>query len=181
LRIVAARFRWRRRNDSYRSPFLEEITAGLLRSILRFPASCGVGFVTGATMANFSCLAAARHALLTCAGWNVEEQGLFGAPEIRVVVGNEVDASLLRALSLVGLGRKRVTTVPVDEQGRMTADALPPLNDRTLVCIQAGNVNTGPLIPRRKFVLAPVPAALGCTSTALSDCGLRQRQDELKC
>jgi glutamate/tyrosine decarboxylase-like PLP-dependent enzyme len=133
--------------------FLEEITAGWLRKIFWLPASCGVSFVTGATMANFSCLAAARHALLKRQGWNVEEQGLFGAPEIQVVVGNEVHASLLKALSLVGLGQKRVTTVPVDEQGRMRADALPKLDDRTLVCMQAGNVNTGAFDPAREICL----------------------------
>jgi glutamate/tyrosine decarboxylase-like PLP-dependent enzyme len=131
--------------------FLEEVTAGWLRDIFRFPSSCGVGFVTGATMANFSCLAAARHALLKRAGWNVEEQGLFGAPELTVVVGSEVHASVLKALSLVGLGRNRVIKVPADEQGRMRADALPPLNDRTLVCIQAGNVNTGAFDPAKEI------------------------------
>jgi glutamate/tyrosine decarboxylase-like PLP-dependent enzyme len=124
-----------------------------LRDIVRLPSSCGVGFVTGATMANFSCLAAARHALLTRAGWNVEEQGLFGAPGLTVVVGNEVHASVLKALSLVGLGRNRVIRVPADEQGRMRTDALPPLNDRTLVCIQAGNVNTGAFDPAREICL----------------------------
>ena len=133
--------------------FLEEVTAGWLRDIFRFPSSCGVGFVTGATMANFSCLAAARHALLKRAGWNVEEQGLFGAPEVRVIVGNEVHASVLKALSLVGFGRNRVIRVPADEQGRIRADALPPLNDRTLVCIQAGNVNTGAFDPAKETCL----------------------------
>ncbi|HEX8801282.1 MAG TPA: aminotransferase class V-fold PLP-dependent enzyme [Terriglobales bacterium] len=131
--------------------FLEEVTAGWLRDVFRLPSSCGVGFVTGATTANFSCLAAARHALLKRSGWNVEEQGLFGAPEIRVVVGNEVHASVLKALSLVGLGRNRVITVPADKQGRMRADALPPLNDRTLVCIQAGNVNSGAFDPANEI------------------------------
>ena len=133
--------------------FLEEVTAGWLRDIFRFPSSCGVGFVTGATMANFSCLTAARHALLKRAGWNVEEQGLFGAPEVRVIVGNEVHASVLKALSLVGFGRNRVIRVPADEQGRIRADALPPLNDRTLVCIQAGNVNTGAFDPAKETCL----------------------------
>lgn len=133
--------------------FLEEVTAGWLRDVFRFPSSCGVGFVTGATMANFSCLAAARHALLNRAGWNVEEQGLFGAPELRVVVGNEVHASVLKALSLVGLGRNRVIRVPADEHGRMRADALPPLNDRTVVCLQAGNVNTGAFDPAKEICL----------------------------
>jgi glutamate/tyrosine decarboxylase-like PLP-dependent enzyme len=126
---------------------LEEIVLGWLREIFALPASCGAGFVTGATMANFSCLAAARSALLRRAGWNVEEQGLFGAPELKVIVGAEVHVSALKALSLLGLGRSRVTLVPADNQGRMRADSLPPLDDRTIVCIQAGNVNTGAFDP----------------------------------
>jgi glutamate/tyrosine decarboxylase-like PLP-dependent enzyme len=133
--------------------FLEEVAAGWLLDIFRLPSSCGVGFVTGATMANFSCLAAAREALLKRAGWNVEEQGLFGAPEIRVIVGGEAHASLLKALSLVGLGRNRVTTIAADEQGRMRANGLPKLDDRTLVCIQAGNVNTGAFDPANEICL----------------------------
>ena len=133
--------------------FLEEVAAGWLRDVFRLPVTCGVGFVTGATMANFSCLAAARDALLRRAGWNVEGQGLFGAPEIRVIVGVEAHASLMKALSLVGLGRNRVTTIPADEQGRMRADELPRLDDRTLVCIQAGNVNTGAFDPANEICL----------------------------
>jgi glutamate/tyrosine decarboxylase-like PLP-dependent enzyme len=117
------------------------------------PANCsavgyaGAGFVTGTTLANFTCLAAARTALLKRAGWNVEEDGLFGAPPIQVVVGDEVHVSLLKALSMLGLGRSRVTRVPADAQGRMRADALPALDDRTLICVQAGNVNTGAFDP----------------------------------
>ncbi len=126
---------------------LEEIASDWLRDLFGLPPQSGVGFVTGATMANFAGLTAARHALLARAGWNVEEQGLFGAPEIKVVVGAEVHISLLKALSLVGFGKARVTTVPVDEQGRMRADALPQLDDRTVVCIQAGNVNSGAVDP----------------------------------
>jgi glutamate/tyrosine decarboxylase-like PLP-dependent enzyme len=126
---------------------LEEIVLGWLREIFALPASCSAGFVTGATMANFSCLAAARSALLKRAGWNVEEQGLFGAPELKVIVGAEVHVSALKALSLLGLGRSRVTVVPADNQGRMRADSLPELDDRTIVCIQAGNVNTGAFDP----------------------------------
>ena len=94
-------------------------------------------------------LAAARHALLARAGWDVERDGLFGAPPITVVVGDEVHVSVLKALGLLGLGRDRVLRVPVDGQGRMRADALPPLDDRTIVCIQAGNVNTGAFDPAR--------------------------------
>ncbi|MCU1274482.1 MAG: Pyridoxal-dependent decarboxylase, partial [Bryobacterales bacterium] len=130
---------------------IEEIALDWLRDVLRLPASCGAGFVTGATMANFTGLAAARHALLERAGWNVEENGLFGAPSITVVAGAEAHVSLLKALSLLGLGRARVKTVPTDDQGRMKADALPPLDDRTIVCIQAGNVNTGAFDPAEEI------------------------------
>ncbi len=126
---------------------VEEIASEWLLDVLALPKSAGVGFVTGATMANFSALAAARHALLARAGWNVEEQGLFGAPEITVVAGEEVHASMLKALSMLGFGRKRVVTVPVDDQGRMIADRLPRLDARTLVAIQAGNVNSGAFDP----------------------------------
>src|SRR5579862_5361599 len=126
---------------------IEDIAASWLRDIFHLPSSCGVGFTTGATTANFTCLAAARHALLKRAGWEVESKGLFGAPEIKVVVGEEVHASMLKALALVGFGQTRVIKVPVDQQGRMKADRLPKVDDRTLVCIQAGNVNTGAFDP----------------------------------
>ncbi len=85
--------------------------------------------------------------LLHRAGWNVEEDGLFAAPPIHVVVGEEVHVSLLKALSMLGLGRSRVTRVAADAQGRMQPEALPVLDDRTVVCIQAGNVNTGAFDP----------------------------------
>jgi glutamate/tyrosine decarboxylase-like PLP-dependent enzyme len=98
-------------------------------------------------MANFCGLAAARHALLERAGWDVEAEGLFGAPPITVVVGEEVHQSVLKALGMLGLGRKRVVRVPVDGQGRMRADALPHLDAMTILCIQAGNVNTGAFDP----------------------------------
>jgi glutamate/tyrosine decarboxylase-like PLP-dependent enzyme len=126
---------------------LEEIVLEWMVDLLGLPPGSGAGFVTGTTMANFSALAAARTALLKRAGWNVEEDGLFGAPPIHVVVGDEVHVSVLKALSLLGLGRLRLTRVPADDQGRMRPDALPPLNDHTLVCIQAGNVNTGAFDP----------------------------------
>jgi len=106
-------------------------------------------------MANFSALAAARHALLARAGWDVEADGLNGAPPITVVVGEEVHATVLKALSLLGLGRKRVVRVPVDGQGRMRADALPHLDAQTILCLQAGNVNTGAFDP----AAAIIPAA----------------------
>ncbi len=126
---------------------IEEIAMAWILELLGLPAQSGVGFVSGTTTANFSALAAARTALLQGAGWDVEEDGLFGAPPIQVVVGDEVHISLLKALSLLGLGRSRLTRVPVDNQGRIRADQLPRLDDRTLVCLQAGNVNTGAFDP----------------------------------
>jgi glutamate/tyrosine decarboxylase-like PLP-dependent enzyme len=126
---------------------LEEIVMTWIVDLLGLPANVGMGFVTGTTMANFTALAAARTALLTRSGWNVEENGLFGAPPINVLVGDEVHVSLLKALSLLGFGRSRLTRVPADGQGRMRADTLPSLDERTLVCVQAGNVNTGAFDP----------------------------------
>ncbi len=126
---------------------LEEISLSWLTELIGLPAGTAAGFVTGATMSNFTGLASARHALLERQGWSVEDQGLFGAPPIRVVVGEEVHVSLLKALSMLGLGRERVERVPVDGQGRMRPEALPPLDEHTLLCIQAGNVNTGAFDP----------------------------------
>src|SRR5215831_7905188 len=126
---------------------LEEIGLRWILDVLALPATAGGGFVTGATMANFAGLAAARHALLARQGWDVERDGLFGAPPLTVVVGDEVHVSLLKALSLLGLGRERVVRVPVDGQSRLRADRLPPLSATTIVCIQAGNVNTGAFDP----------------------------------
>lgn len=118
-----------------------------LLDVLTLPSESGGGFVSGATMANFSGLAAARHALLARHGWDVEARGLFGAPPITVIVGDEVHVSQLKALSLLGLGRERVIRVPVDDQGRIRADALPALDASTIVCLQAGNVNSGAFDP----------------------------------
>jgi glutamate/tyrosine decarboxylase-like PLP-dependent enzyme len=129
------------------SAALEEIVRGWLVTALRLPAGTAAGFVTGATMANFTGLAAARHALLERAGWDVESDGLFGAPPITVIVGEEVHVSLLKALTLVGFGRNRVARVPADAQGRMRADALPKISAPAIICIQAGNVNSGAFDP----------------------------------
>jgi glutamate/tyrosine decarboxylase-like PLP-dependent enzyme len=122
---------------------LERIAGRWLLDVLGLPPASGVGFVSGATAGNLVALATARHALAARAGWDVGEDGLFGAPPLSVVVGDEVHVSVLKALSVLGLGRARVTRVPVDDQGRLRADALPPLDDRTILCLQVGNVNTG--------------------------------------
>jgi glutamate/tyrosine decarboxylase-like PLP-dependent enzyme len=127
--------------------FLERVCRPWLTDLLGLPTESEVGFVTSATMANFTGLAAARHALLEARGWDVEGQGLFGAPPITVVVGQEVHVSLLKALSLLGLGRERVLRVPVDGQGRIVPREMPAIHGPTIVCLQAGNVNTGAFDP----------------------------------
>jgi glutamate/tyrosine decarboxylase-like PLP-dependent enzyme len=85
-------------------------------------------------------------------GWDVEADGLFGAPPIAVVVGEEVHPTLVKSLGVLGLGRSRVVTVPVDGQGRMRADALPRIAGPTIVCVQAGNVNSGAFDPAAEIV-----------------------------
>lgn len=129
------------------SAYLEEVSRKWLTDIFSLPADTGIGFVTGATMANFTSLAAARHATLGKMGWNVEDDGLFGAPAINVVVGEEVHVSVLKALSMLGLGRSRIIRVPVDSQGRMKASLIPKNLKPAIICLQAGNVNTGAFDP----------------------------------
>ena len=126
---------------------LEEVALDWVKGLFQLPADSAGGFVTSATAANFCALAAARHALLERAGWDVEAQGLFGAPPITVVVGEEVHASVQKALSMAGLGRERVVSVPCDAQGRMRLEELPAVTERTIVCVQAGNVNSGAFDP----------------------------------
>jgi glutamate/tyrosine decarboxylase-like PLP-dependent enzyme len=142
---------WDQNTGLYRptpgTSFLEQVALRWLLDLLRLPPECTGAFVTGATVANLCALAAARHAVLTKAGWDVEGQGLFGAPEITVIVGGEVHPSLTKSLGVLGMGRNRVVKVPVDGQGRMRADLLPPISGPTIVCAQAGNVNTGAFDP----------------------------------
>jgi len=126
---------------------LEEVALDWVKGLFHLPAESAGGFVTSATAANFCALAAARHALLERAGWDVEAQGLFGAPPITVVVGEEVHASVQKALSMAGFGRERVVRVPCDVQGRMRLEEFPAVTERTIVCVQAGNVNTGAFDP----------------------------------
>jgi glutamate/tyrosine decarboxylase-like PLP-dependent enzyme len=128
-----------------------EVVAGAwMLELLGLPSDASVGFPTGAGLGNAVGLAAGRHAVLAMAGWDVEARGLYGAPEIRVIVGEEAHSTLLTALQYLGLGRDRVTRIPTDAQGAMRADALPAALDGdvpTIVCIQAGNVNTGAFDP----------------------------------
>ena len=129
------------------SAVLEEVSLRWLLDALTLPAGCGGAFVTGATVANFTALAAARHSVLERAGWDVEAKGLFGAPAIQVVAGEEAHPSVIKSLGMLGMGRERVVRVPVDSQGRMRADRLPELRGPCIVCVQAGNVNTGSFDP----------------------------------
>jgi glutamate/tyrosine decarboxylase-like PLP-dependent enzyme len=131
--------------------FLEEVCRKWLLSIFGLPPKSAVGFASGSTMASFSSLAAARHALLREAGWDVESQGLFGAPPITVVVGEEAHASIFKALSMLGMGRDRVVRVPADDQGRMRAELLPDISGPTIVCVGAGNANTGAFDPIKEI------------------------------
>jgi glutamate/tyrosine decarboxylase-like PLP-dependent enzyme len=126
---------------------LELVALRWLLNLFGLPETSGGAFVTGATLANFSALAAARHGVLTNAGWNVEAEGLFGAPPITVIVGAEVHPSVIKSLGLLGLGRSRLVKAPVDGQGRMRAEALPAISGPTIVIAQAGNVNTGAFDP----------------------------------
>jgi glutamate/tyrosine decarboxylase-like PLP-dependent enzyme len=123
------------------------VASGWLLDVLRLPPATGVAFVSGATVANASCLAAARDALLARQGWDVQADGLFGAPALQVVLGQRAHSTLSKSLGLVGLGRDRVTVVPADDQGRLRADRLPDLDGPVLVCAQAGEVNTGAFDP----------------------------------
>ena len=126
---------------------IEEVAASWLVDVFGLPEDCSVGFVTGATMANFTAIAAARNAVLQRAGWNVEEDGLIGAPPIAVVVGDEAHVTIFVSLQMLGLGRGRVHRIAADEQGRMRPEALREtlarIDGPTIVCAQAGNVNTG--------------------------------------
>lgn len=126
---------------------LEEVAIEWLVDLFKLPRGTGGAFVTGATVANFTALAAARHAVLARSDWNVEADGLFGAPPVTVVVSEESHPTLFKSLGMLGLGRSRVVKVAVDRQGRMRADALPPISGPTIICTQAGNVNTGSFDP----------------------------------
>ncbi|HEV8527731.1 MAG TPA: aminotransferase class V-fold PLP-dependent enzyme [Actinomycetes bacterium] len=130
---------------------VEEVAAGWLVELLGLPPATSVGFTTGATMANFICMAAARSRVLESVGWDVERNGLFGAPPIEVVVGADRHVSLEIALRYLGLGSERVRVVPADDQGRMRADLLGEELRRCdgpiIVCAQAGDVNSGAFDP----------------------------------
>ena len=136
----------------------EEVAGDWLIELFGLPKGSSVGFTTGATMASFTALAAARHAVLERDGWKVEDDGYVGAPPIAVVVSDESHVTIFASLQMLGLGRARVHRVAVDDQGRMRADALREtlarIDGPTIVCAQSGNVNTGAFDPLPEIVAA---------------------------
>ncbi len=143
----------------------EEVAAGWLVDLLGLPAGTSVGFVTGATMANFTALAAARHAVMARVGWDVERLGLQGAPDLTVVTHAGTHVTVYASLQMLGMGREgdRVRIVAADDQGRMRPDALAAeldtIDGPVIVCAQAGNVNTGAYDPFETIV--PIAHARG--------------------
>ena len=125
----------------------EEVVSGWIRELLGLPERCGIGLVTGCQMAHFTCLAAARHAVLRDVGWDVDAYGLNGAPEVRVIATDAAHVSVPVACRMLGLGAERVRFVPTDEQGRMSAAGvereLAGWSGPAIVCAQAGDVNAG--------------------------------------
>ncbi len=130
---------------------LEEVCLKWLLEIFGLPSESGGAFVTGATMANFTSLATARHSILKNAGWDVEAEGLFNAPPVNVIVSEEAHPTLFRGLGLLGLGRERVIRVPTDNQGSMDLKKFPKIIGPAIVCTQAGNVNTGSFDPIKEI------------------------------
>ncbi len=137
---------------------LERVAMDWMKDLFSLPTTAATAFVTGATVANFTALAAARNKVLADAGWNVEADGLVGAPPITVIVGEEAHPTVIKSLGLLGLGRNRAECVPVDNQGRMIADEIPKVEGPTIVCTQAGNINTGAFDPIGEICAALRPA-----------------------
>lgn len=129
------------------SAYLEEVVLRWLKELLGLPSNAAGAFVTGTQMADVTALAAARYRVLQKVGWDVENDGMFSAPPVTVLVGEEVHATMLKALGLLGFGRKRVRVVPADGQGRMKPSQIPRVDGPVILCAQLGNVNTGACDP----------------------------------
>lgn len=129
---------------------VETVAAQWILEILDLPRQSAVSFGTSASAGSLACLAAARRRLLERAGWDIDTLGLVGAPEVRVVLSETAHITLIKALRILGFGTGRLLQAPVDEQGRVDPAQLPALDDRTILCLQAGEVNTGecdPFVP----------------------------------
>jgi len=133
---------------------LEKAATRLVLETLDLPRESAVGFGTSATACGLGCLTAARQTLLARAGWDFDRDGLIGAPEIHVIVPETVHITVLKALRILGFGTGRIVRAPVDQHGRVDPQRLPPLDARTILCLQAGEVNTGEFDPFAKLVPA---------------------------
>jgi glutamate/tyrosine decarboxylase-like PLP-dependent enzyme len=131
---------------------IEKIAAGWLLDVLDLPRESAVGFGTSATACTLVCVAAARRALLARKGWDFDADGLIGAPEVRVVISEMAHITVKKALRVLGFGMKRVLVAPTDVHGRVDPDRLPPLDDLTILCLQAGEVNTGEFDPFTELI-----------------------------
>lgn len=131
---------------------LEQIAANWVLDVLCLPKQCSIGFVTGATMANFTCLAAARHAVLERQGWDVQKQGLWGAPNLRIIAGKQCHVTALKALTMLGIGTDAIEWVPCDDQGRLVPSKMPTPDENTIILAQSGNVNSGASDPIAQIV-----------------------------
>ena len=128
---------------------LEEVCQSWLRDLLGLPSSTVAGFVSGTSMAIVCGLAAARYRLLQRVGWDINRQGLDGSPRLRIVTSEHTHSTVVKAVALLGFGTDRLELIDVDEQGRLIAESLPVLDDKTIVILQAGNVNSGSFDPIR--------------------------------
>jgi glutamate/tyrosine decarboxylase-like PLP-dependent enzyme len=126
---------------------VEKISARWMLEILGLPKQCATAFVTGATVANFTALAAARNLVFKNAGWDVESDGLIGAPELHIIISEDSHPTVYKSLAMLGLGRNRVTKVATDDQGRIDMAKFPEIKDNTIIITQAGNINSGACDP----------------------------------
>lgn len=126
---------------------LERVVSKWVLDLFGLPSQSSVGFVSGTTMGNFICLAAARHAQLIKQGWDVEKQGLCGAPPLHIVASEEIHVTVKKVLAMLGLGSANIDPVATDANGAISLDALPKLGANSIVLAQAGNVNSGAIDP----------------------------------
>jgi len=154
---------------------LERVAGQWMLDLFGLPRSASVGFVTGGQLANFTCLSTARHAVMARAGWDVAERGVRDAPPLRFVVGADRHGSIDRAARFLGIGRRELTVVDSDAQGRMRADslerALAETNGPAIVCLQAGEVHTGAFDGFAELIPIAKRHEAWCTSTAHSGFG----------
>lgn len=137
---------------------LERVAMNWMLDLFGLPAESGAAFATGATVANFTAIAAARSRVYADVGWDVEANGLIGAPPLTIILGAETHPTVFKSLGMLGFGRETAIRVPVDRQGRMDATQLPRIEGPTIVCTQAGNINTGAFDPVADICDAVKPA-----------------------